>query len=404
MLSYKFRIYPNKETRDTLDGQLKLCAFVYNKLLEEINSATSKNLEITQKDTQKLLIKLKKENPELDNVYSKALQMVNNMLWYNIRSINSIKKRGKRFGGLRFKAENGIKIINYNQSGFRINLKSKKIDFSKIGTVNVKLHRNVEGKVKGIIIKKEDWNWFVILQTDSEVHLLPKTGRNIGIDMGIKHIVVDSEGNMIENPHFVERNIERIKMIHRNLSRKNRNSKNYQKEKQKLQKQYIKTNNRRRDFLHKLSRHYVNNFDIIAIENLDSRKLIEKGSNRTLHRNISDSAWRMYRNMLSYKAERAGRQLVIVDPKDTSQTCSRCGSVNGKEDRLHLQNRTYYCKNCGFEADRDYNAAVNILRSGQGLPKAPLETVPLLRIIPYEYINSGKALSMNKETNVFRHR
>ena len=402
MLSYKFRMYPNKEAQRKLADQLKLCAALYNHLLEEVNKAGEENRRITQGDTQRLITKLKKENPEFDSVYSKALQMVNNIFWYNIQSQNGLRRNGRKAGKLRYKAENSFKVLNYNQSGFVINTKAKKIEFSKLGSVNVKLNRRIEGKVKGITIKREFDNWFAIIQIDAPRHELPKTGKSVGIDLGVCNLIADSDGRIVGNPHFLDNNISEIRMAHRNLSRKKRDSKNFEKEKQRMGKRYMKINNRRKDFLHKLSRYYINNFDAIAIEDLDIKGLTGKGRGRTLHRNISDAAWRTYRDMLSYKAERAGRRLVFVNPKDTSQKCSRCGNVKSENDRLLLHDRLYKCKICGFESDRDYNASVNILKSGLGQPEVPLETLPLPRVISYNDINLGQVLSMNKETHVFK--
>ena len=394
-------MYPNAQLRGILEVQLSLCALVYNALLEEINAADYEGRPIAQGDTQKLILKLKKENQHLNAIYSKALQMVNNMLWYNLRSMQGLRRKGRKAVRLRFKTGGSFRAINYNQSGFSIDRKGKKITFSKIGTINVKLNREMRGEVKGVIIKKQACNWFALVQVEEDFAPLPMTGKNVGIDMGINNLIADSNGNLIENPNFLQKALPRIRMMQKNLSRKNKGSKNYEKERKRLERRHANVSNRRRDFLHKVSRFYVNNFDTISIEDLDCKGMIGMGRSRTLHRSISNAAWRMCRDMLSYKAQRAGRRLILVDPKDTSQRCSRCGKVKEEKERLRLHDRIYKCKNCGFEADRDYNAAVNIIRSGQGLPVVPSEVLPLPRVIKYTDMNSGHALSMNKETHAF---
>ena len=148
-ISYRFRIYPSKTIEARLNEQLELCRWLYNKLLEEVNKAGKESRKITRKDTQALIVKLKQEKPELRNVYSKVLQMVNYQLWANIKALSQLKKNGKKVGRLRYKTGNSFKTMNFNQSGFKIDLERKRLILSKVGEIPIKLHRPIDGMVKG---------------------------------------------------------------------------------------------------------------------------------------------------------------------------------------------------------------------------------------------------------------
>ena len=357
MLSYRFRLYPSKVAQQKLNESLELCRWLYNQLLEELNKAKRENRKLTQKDTQALIVRLKKENPELRQVYSKVLQMVNHQLWNNIKALAQLKKHGKKVGRLRFKGK-WFKTINFNQSGFK--LEGKKLTLSKIGSILIKVHRGIKGKVKGVTIKREgSGKWHAIFQVEDEPERLPRTNNAIGIDVGLKYFLTDSEGRQIENPKFYEKTLERIKINQRQLSKKEKDSKNRAKQRMKLVKVYEKLINQRNDFLHKLSRFYINNYDFIAVENLNIRNMVR---NHNLAQRILDASWGKFLQMLSYKAERAGRMVVKVNPRGTSKE--------------HKEIK-----------DRDHRASLNILKrglslSGLGQSFEPAETEPLLVEIP----------------------
>ncbi|MEM2897403.1 MAG: transposase, partial [Candidatus Bathyarchaeia archaeon] len=246
MLSHKFRIYPSKATQQALNEHLELCRWLYNRLLEELSRAREENRKITQRDTQALIVKLKEENPKLKQVYSKVLQMINYQLWSNIKALSNLKKNGKKVGKLRFKGEGWFKTMNFNQSGFKI--EGKKLILSKIGAMPIKLHRVMNSKIKSVIIKREaSGKWYAIFQVEDIPNPLPKTGRSIGIDVGIKHFLTDSEGRKIENPRFYEKTLERITITQHWLSRKKKGSKNREKQRIKLAKLYEKRVNHRND-------------------------------------------------------------------------------------------------------------------------------------------------------------
>uniref|UniRef100_UPI0025E82A81 RNA-guided endonuclease InsQ/TnpB family protein n=1 Tax=Methanothermococcus sp. TaxID=2614238 RepID=UPI0025E82A81 len=189
--------------------------------------------------------------------------MVNNKLWSNLKALGKLKHKGHKVGKLRFKSsKNHYKTLEYNQSGFKVDYKTKRLKLSKIGEIPIKLHRKIKGEIKGVIIKKEPTGkWFAFFQVEEEPKPLPKTNKVVGIDLGIDGYAIDSDGNKFENPKFIDKTLDKIKKVQKNLSKKIKGSNNYKKTKLKLIKVYDKLNNQKNDFLHKLSRYYINNYD-----------------------------------------------------------------------------------------------------------------------------------------------
>jgi len=391
-ISYKYRIYPNKATEQKLNEALDTCRWLYNRLLQEMNEAKERGITLGKLDTQNMIPTLKLENPDLQKVYSKALQMVNYTLWSNIKALSAFKKNGRKIGKLRFKGKDWYKTINYNQSGFKIDQDHSLLHLSKIGDIKIKLHRKTDGVIKAVLIKKSGKEWYAIVQTEPGPNIPDPETRSIGIDVGLKSFAVDTDGNSVENPRFAEKAAIKVKSIQRRLSRSEKGSNNRRKLKDKLSKVHERINNQRTDFLHKLSRHYVNNYDTICVEDLDVKGLKEKGHNKGVHRSIYDASWSKFMFMLSYKAESAGRKLIKVDPRNTTQRCSSCGSIVKKE----LSDRVHECPYCGFSCDRDYNASRNILIAGMEQPAAPIEPKPL------RHISVMQVLAMKWEALPFR--
>jgi len=364
--TYKFRLYPSKKIEEILNKHLELCRFTYNKLLEILEA--KKEEKVRPFGLIKLLPFLKEEYPELKQVYAKVLQMVNQQLWGNILGLYKRKQNGGRIGKLRYKGKNRWKILNYNQLGFKIIKTGKRLDLlklSKIGEIPIRIHREIDGKIKGIIIKRySSGRWYALVQIENIPKPLSKTEKSIGIDVGIKYFLTDSEGKQIENPKFYQYTLNRIKVIQKSLSRKIKGSNNWEKWRLKLAKLYEKLTNQRNDFLHKLSRYYVNNYDIIAIEKLNISNMIK---NHFLADKILDASWSKFFQYLSYKAADAGKQILEVNPRGTSK------GLTWKQ------------------KDRDYISANRILYKGMGQPFEPVEKKPLL-LIPAHAVISGKFL------------
>ena len=179
---------------------------------------------------------LKVENPKLNLVYSKVLQMVNYTIWSNIKGLAVSKKNGRKIGHIRFKGYGWYNTLNYNQSGFKIDQDHGILHLSKIGDMRIKIYRKIEGCIKAVIIKREDKRWFAIVQADQEPQMLPETGEAIGLDVGLTSFVVDSEGSEIENPRCAEQSADKLAKLQAKLARAVKGSNNYRAIKDKIAK------------------------------------------------------------------------------------------------------------------------------------------------------------------------
>jgi putative transposase len=356
------------------------CRWLYNHFLEKLNQKPGK---IPQRyELQATLPKLKREHSELKCVYSKVLQMVLHQLYSNLSALAKLKRNGRKVGKLRFKGRDWFKSFTYNQSGFKVIEgcgKRRELWLSKIGAIPIVLHRDLDGEIKQVHIKREhSGRWFACFSVEFEdTPMVDKISKPVGIDLGIEHYIADTNGNFVEHPHTITKSEWRLKQEQRKLSRKKRGSKNRAKHCIKLARVHERIRNQRLDFLHKLSHHYVNNYDFIAVEDLDVKKLIEMAYNS---KNRMDAAWATFLCMLTYKAARAGRWVMKVEPRGTTNRCSKCGEIVKKP----LWVRIHHCPKCGLELDRDLNAARNILQDGlkqvgwEPAEFTPVEIGPLL--------------------------
>lgn len=377
LLCYTQKVYPDAELESALVFTLDACRFTYNKLLEHI-----RDTKCSKYDSQAYLVDLKEQHPFLQNVYSKTLQMVNHNLWSNIKALSGSKKKGRKVGKLRFRAKDRFRTFQLNQSGFSFTDKGLKL--SKIGTLPVTFDVD-PNTVKGVVITKKRNYWQVAVQVEEpDVDIIiPQS--SVGIDLGLSSFSTDSNGLQIENPRFSKNAEPKLKKVHRSLSRKVKGSNNWKKAKAKLSESYEKVKNQRKDFAHKVSRMYVNTYDQIIIEDLNIKQLKEHKFKST-RRSVSDVSWNQFISFLTYKAESAGKFLIKVNPKNTSQICSFCGSYVQKD----VSVRVHTC-NCGLSLDRDYNAALNILNRGIGHPSQPVELQPL------HHLSVMQVVSMKQE-------
>ena len=362
MFAYKFRLYPSKQQKSLLLMHFDLCRFTYNKLLEKLNSLAKINRGVVQHS----IVELKKEFPELEAVYSKTLQYECYRLFSNLRSLAQLKRNGYKVGALRFKGRDWFKTIQYNQSGFKFEQKAKrygKLHLSKIGSIDIRSHRITEGKIKQVTIKKAADKWYAILITSAK-YKKQKGNGTIGLDVGVINFVADSNENTVGSPLFLKQSLSKIKEAHRELSHKMKGSHRRWKAKQRLARLYDKVNDQRSDFLHKLSTKIVEENELICIEDLNVKKMVEK-KNFWNKRNFLDCSWAKFAQMLECKAESAGARCIRVNPRNTSKKCSNCGIVH----KMPLNKRFYVCE-CGLKIDRDVNAAKNILAQGLSFAKS----------------------------------
>ena len=208
------------------------------------------------------------------------------------------------------------------------------------------------------------------------------------MDLGLTDVVYNSEGNKINNPRHLKKHSEKLALLQRKISNKKKNSNNRNKARLKLTRQYEKLTNARNNFLHKLSRCYINNYDAIGMEDLQINNMVH---NKYLSKSILDASWGKLRQLISYKAENAGKLFITVNPNGTTQRCSQCGKLVKKT----LAIRIHKCS-CGFEAPRDYNSALEIKnlclqKIGQELSESMLVE---MKALPFQ----GQLSSMKQET------
>src|SRR3989338_1960548 len=360
MISYKFRLYPNKQQKEKLEFALDICRQAYNIMLGELREQAI----IDRNRIQAILPDLKICEPRFRKVYSKVLQYECYKLFSNLSALSALKKQGRKVGQLRFKGKKFFDTMTYNQSGFDLEHifgKNGRLKLSKIGYVKVKLHRLPEGNVKQVTIKRINDKWFAFVIADGKTRL-EHGDKTLGIDLGINHYLVDSEGNKVEHPKLYEKTQKILKKSYRNLSKKKKGSKNRMKARKSLNRIYEKLNSQRNNFLHKTSTDLIRKCKIIILEDLNIKGMMEQKYFNA--KNIADSSWNKFIQMLEYKAENSGVQIIKVNPKDTTKICSNCGHIQ----KMHLWERTYKCKDCLFEMCRDENSAINIKSLGLGQP------------------------------------
>jgi len=360
MRTYKFRIYPIKKQEKSLNQSFDSCRFVYNQMLEYINN----NEKIDRNDLQRQIVILKEKYPELKSTYSRTLQYESQRLLYNLKGLSAKKKNGGKVGRLRFKGKRWFKTIMYIQSGYKLIESDKRFNIlrlSKIGDIKILQHRDIEGCIKAIIIKRKIDSWYVHIITDAK-YKIDSGEDEVGIDMGVINFLVTSKSEVIDNPLYMNKVLNRLKALHQKLSRTIKGSKNRIKCCNQLSKVWEKIDNQKKDFFHKVSTKIINSSKFVAVEKLQISSMTNNKKNYNC-RNIMDSSWRTFLNMLKFKAESAGIQYEEVNPANTSKTCNRCGALKDMPTSI----RTYSCDNCGLVIDRDLNAAINIFNIGKGL-------------------------------------
>lgn len=289
----------------------------------------------------------------------------------------------KKGGFPKFKSKHHSKqSFQYPQ---RVRIEGNKLYLPKVGLISCKgLRDDFKGKVKTVTISKEAYKYYasILIEFEAESDTIKtNNGRSIGLDVGVKNIVTDSDGNK-NAPLNLERCLEKLRIRNQQLSRKKKGSKNREKAKMRLAMCHMKIVNKRKDFLHKLALSYCENQTVI-VEDLkvkdmtrSSRGTKEKpGKNvskkRQLNRKITQQSWGMLYGILKYKVGDRGGVFKKVDPKYTSQTCSSCGHVS-KENRKTQSE--FVCINCKFTINADVNAAKNILVRGAHGNNAFLKT------------------------------
>jgi len=366
--NFKYRLKSNLETFQKAENWLSLCRQLYNNCLAERRDAYRlEKKSISQFEQKRKLPELKRTFPEFKQINSQTLQDVIERLDRAFQGFFRRVKAKQKAGLPRFKGKNRYDSFTLKQHGWKLKEKDGCLEIKNIGRFRIKLHRPIEGIIKTLTIqRKQTGKWFAIFSCDNVPEkLFPKTGKEIGIDMGCESFLTDSNGNKIENPRFFKKSQDILVMRQQRLSRRLKGSNRRNKARLLVAKIQEKIANQRKDFHFKVANKLIRENDKIYIEKLNSFKTW-----RNLNRSLRDVSWFQFFSILKAKAEEAGRQIVEVLAKNTSQICSRCGAMVPKE----LSVRIHKCS-CGLTIDRDWNSALNILRLGaslQALPEKPL--------------------------------
>ncbi|MDP7079777.1 MAG: transposase [Candidatus Undinarchaeales archaeon] len=366
MRSYRYRLFPNRTQETVLISTLETCRRLYNNALVERRDAWKDELRcVIYREQQDALPGNKDEYQQ--QVHSQVLQDVLRRLRKAFDAFFRRVRNGETPGYPRFKGKGRYDSLTYPQSGFSLSPDERRLTLSKIGSIRIELHRPLEGRVKTCTIKRDVDQWYVVFSCEVEVEARSHGGTAVGVDVGLEKFATLSDGTVIENPRFLRESERKIKKRQRRVSRRNKGSNRRKKAKKELARAHRKVRNQRTDFAHKLSRQLADNYSTITFEKLNILNMVQ---NHHLAKSIVDASWNTLIQYTTYKAEEAGGKVVLVDPKNTSQMCSRCGMLVKKD----LSVRVHSCWNCGLAIDRDLNAALNILnRSGWGPPDAPVE-------------------------------
>lgn len=354
--SYKYKLKPNEEQIVLLNKHFGSIRFAYNYFLNERKKEYETNKQsLNYYDNAKALTELKKQEEYswLNEINSQSLQV---SLKHLDDAYNGFFKKRTGFPNFKSKhTKNSFKVPQF------VKLEKGKLKIPKFDEpIDVILHRNFSGKIKQCTISKTPTNeYFVSILVETEHKKLPKTGKSIGIDLGLKDFVITSEGYKYKNNRYTKTYSNLLKKAQQHLRRKIKGSKLYEKQRLKVAKLHKKITNSRLDNLHKVSTDLIKKYDTIILEDLNIKGMVK---NHKLSKHITDASWSKFIELLTYKVEWNDKKIVKIDRFfPSSKTCNCCGYIN---QNLKLDMREWTCPSCNTKLDRDLNASINILKEG----------------------------------------
>jgi putative transposase len=366
--TYKYRVYPTRKQQRLLDQALEECRWVYNQTLALRRDAwQQEGRSLRLYDTQGYLPRWKEERPALQAVHSQVLQNVQVRVDLAFNAFFRRVRAGEKPGYPRFKSQGRYDSLTYPQYGNGARLEGSTLTLSKVGTLQVVLHRPVAGAIKTVTLRRTaTGKWYACLSCEvAGRDPAPRPDTAVGVDVGLASFATLSNGEKVANPRFFRRDERALAKAQRRLAAVEKGTLERAQRRRVVGRIHERIANRRADFAHQTARGLVNRFGVVVFEDLNTHGLLQ---NHGLAKSIADAAWGQLVQYTVYKAEEAGRRIVLVDPRYTSQMCSRCGRLVAKD----LSVRVHECPRCGLVLDRDQNAAINILRLGlQSLGESP---------------------------------
>ena len=410
--SAKFVLKPTVKQKEILESFFGLSRAIYNISLHNIKNSKFGTYEVqngknkgtivpkipTEFDLNKSFSRLKEEYDflKLFPAYYAQGAMKNLSRGFNnfYRTFNYPKFKTKKSSVQSFNCYTGSSKIKIDDD-YIILAKPKASDYTKDDLkIRFKRHKiKYEfDKVTGFTISRENNKYYVSFTFNTDIES-KETNGSVGIDLGIKHFAICSDGTIYENQRFYEKSLRKLKIHQRILSKKQKGSNNRDKARLKVNKLHTKVKNQRNDYQHKVSREIANKYKVICLETLKVKNMVK---NKRLSKAIQDTSWSSFVKKLSYKVAENQSYLVKIDTfYPSSKTCSNCGCVK-KE--LKLSERTYKCNECGFEIDRDLNASINILNVGLKQIEATVATTGT-SLKNQSLWSSEEPLSFNLEKN-----
>jgi len=354
--SYKYKLNPSEEQIVLLNKHFGSIRFTYNFFLNERKKEYEINKNtINYYDNAKSLTELKKQEEFswLNEINSQSLQD-------SLKNLETAYKNFFRFkkGFPKFKSKHDKNSFCIPQF---VKLENGKLKIPKFKQpIDLILSRSFTGTIKQATISRTPTNeYFVSILVETEHNILPKTGKSIGIDLGVKDFVITSDGYKYKNNRYTKTYAKKLKEHQQHLSRKTKGSNRYNNQKLKVATIYKKITNSRLDNLHKVSTELIKKYDLIVLEDLNIKGMIK---NHKLSKHISDASWSKFIKLLIYKAEWNDKKIIKIDRFfPSSKTCNSCGYINQK---LKLDMREWSCPSCKTKLDRDLNASINILKEG----------------------------------------
>jgi putative transposase len=357
--TFKYRLYPSPTQGRLLEDTLEACRRWYNACLAERKNAWEQEHRRIGKFEQLRKVKeYRKENEYAGKLHSHILQVVVQDLDKAFAAFFRRVKAGESPGHPRFKGKNRFDSFGLKEYGNGFKVDGRRLKLSRIGRIRVRWHRPLEGKIKTVRLRRQAGKWSACFACEVEEQPLPPTGKAVGIDVGVHHLLATSDGEVVENPRWYRTAQAKLRILQRRVSRRKMGGGNRKKAVLALQRQHEHITDQRRDFWNKVVHSLIIRYDVIVLEELQIRGMVR---NRHLSKSLLDAGWGTLKRGLVDQAAEADRQVVWVSPAYTSKTCFLCGA-EWKD--LSLADRWVECS-CGWSMDRDVNAALNILWAGR---------------------------------------